>query len=204
MFFKTPFWDLKLFWLINESWRNPFFDFIMPLLSNKLLGFLLLGIIFVLLLGQKNWSKLASLLLLLILLGFCDFSVNFPKEAIGRVRPLNALAQANFWEDGKWQKRPANFRAHKPKGHSYPSAHAANSLLLGCSLAFLFRKQRFFFWLLPLGVGFSRVYLAKHYPLDVLAGYLWGTMFYLLFLILIPFFEAVKWERLLQKKSLSA
>jgi len=70
-------------------------------------------------------------------------------------------------------------------------------------LGVIFKKRflRFLFYLLPLAVGFSRVYLAKHYPLDVLAGYLWGSMFYLLFLVLLPYLEVLKWEKWFQKKS---
>ncbi len=203
MFFKTPWWDLKFFWWVNQGLRNEVLDFLMPLFSSKLLGAFLLGILFGVVIYKKSWSRLVGLGLLVILLGLCDYSINFPKKAIGRVRPLNALAGANFFEDGKWQKRPLNFIPGKKKGHSYPSAHAANSLLLGLALGVIFKKRflRFLFYLLPLAVGFSRVYLAKHYPLDVLAGYLWGSMFYLLFLVLLPYLEVLKWEKWFQKKS---
>jgi len=131
MFFKTPWWDLKFFWWVNQGLRNEVLDFLMPLFSSKLLGAFLVGILFGVVIYKKNWSRLVGLGLLVILLGLCDYSLNFPKKAIGRVRPLNALAGANFFEDGKWQKRPLNFIPDKKKRTLLPFCSCSQFLASG-------------------------------------------------------------------------
>ncbi len=57
----------------------------------------------------------------------------------------------------------------------FPSNHAANSMVI-CSLLF-FTLPRPYAWLaflIPLVIGYSRIYLGVHYPTDVLAGFLVG------------------------------
>ena len=62
----------------------------------------------------------------------------------------------------------------KEEGSSYPSAHAANAMAAFVILAWLLPRSRRLVWTIPLVIGYSRVYLGKHYPTDVLMGWLVG------------------------------
>lgn len=59
-------------------------------------------------------------------------------------------------------------------GGSLPSGHAATSVAGAFILAYLLGRGGLGLALLALAIGFSRVYVGVHYPLDVLAGALVG------------------------------
>ena len=59
-------------------------------------------------------------------------------------------------------------------GGSLPSGHAATSVAGAFILAYLLGRGGLGLALLALAIGFSRVYVGVHYPLDVLAGALLG------------------------------
>jgi undecaprenyl-diphosphatase len=69
--------------------------------------------------------------------------------------------------------------------HSFPSGHAANSAIVYLTLATLLfpvvreRRLRIFLFavaiLLVAAIGASRVYLGVHWPSDVLAGWVFGS-----------------------------
>lgn len=176
MSFATPVWDQTIFEFFHST-RNQAFDFLAPLFSSSvfLWGVVLVGLFF----GLRGWPRRHQVLVvlsLLALLGMADGGTNIVKNQVGRVRPLNALASVYFHEDGKWQQRPADFVQTKEKGSSFPSAHAANSMGVAVLLAFFFPACRKSIWLFPLLVGWSRFYLAKHYPLDVCSGWIFGAV----------------------------
>jgi len=66
----------------------------------------------------------------------------------------------------------------------FVSSHAANSvaLVLFSFRTLIFKKPwNYFLWLMPILVGFSRIYLGVHYPGDILGGLVIGTIWALIF-----------------------
>lgn len=68
---------------------------------------------------------------------------------------------------------------------SFISGHASNSMAV-CFFLYTVLKTRVkyieFMFLWPLVFAYSRIYLGLHYPSDILAGYIWGTLMALLIL----------------------
>ncbi|WP_374651317.1 phosphatase PAP2 family protein [Rhizorhabdus sp.] len=123
-------------------------------------GFITLGpvalaaVLFLALKGRK-----AEALWLLLAVGSGRLLVEAAKEVLSRPRP------------------PLIGRLDEVTSLSFPSSHAAGSMLTMLALALLFGRDRP--WLTPvltafaLAVGWSRLALGVHWPSDVLAG--WGV-----------------------------
>jgi membrane-associated phospholipid phosphatase len=157
--------DLTLFQWLNQSLANGFLDAFMPLLSNKGLLFPAAPILVILLWWRGNRRLRICLVFLVLAVLLGDILVCGPlKHAIARPRP-HLVDPAARLLTGRGQAA------------SMPSSHAANWF---AAMAVLFcfypRSIRL---LLPLAaiVGFSRVYTGSHYPSDVVAGALLGTLY---------------------------
>jgi membrane-associated phospholipid phosphatase len=85
--------------------------------------------------------------------------------------------------------RPSQLVEHMPglelvpgvellQGHSFPSGHATAAFSMGLACAVLVERKgpAVVFSLLAVLVGFSRIHLSQHFPLDVLVGALIGTL----------------------------
>jgi undecaprenyl-diphosphatase len=156
--------DTWLFYWINQDHRNPFFDWLMPLITefDNWKWVLLAAWIILFFLGDRKVKIRLGLLVLLV--GVLDYSNSFFfKHLFARPRPCNFLTGVHiFW--------PC------PRSFSFPSNHAANIFGAAFSLGYLYRP-----WSLPLLfmaalVGYSRVYVGEHYPFDVLAGAVLGAI----------------------------
>lgn len=194
MFFQTPAWDLTLFRLLNDSWTGPVPDFLALLFSAPYVMWGLGALYFARLCrGPRRGLPLLALFFAAAI-GLADLSASLAKQTFGRERPLNALAGARYHEDGAWRTRPADHEAPGLPGSSYPSAHAANSMatalcfivLPPLALGRTAGRARWLALALPLAVGWSRAHLGKHYPSDVLAGWLLGAACFLALRLLYP------------------
>lgn len=176
MIFQTPAIDHSLLILINQKLRLPLLDILMPILSSQSILFGV-GAILLMMTWHFKGRREALLFLILILgLGVTDATTNHIKKSVKRVRPLNAIALTHYQEDGEWRQRPADFVQTKEAGSSYPSAHSANTMCLATLIMLIWPSLKKWPLLLPLFVGYSRVYLGKHYPTDVVAGWLYGIV----------------------------
>jgi undecaprenyl-diphosphatase len=91
---------------------------------------------------------------------------------------LLALAPTNLAVEGlkraTCRTRPDG--DHDCSNASFPSSHAANAFALAWVLAHRYRRWGWIAWLAAAGVGFSRVYLNRHFVSDVIVGALIGAL----------------------------
>lgn len=86
-------------------------------------------------------------------------------------------------------------------GYSFPSGHSMGSLIFyGFIIYLILRSDRsktlkaitiFIAGMLIFFIGFSRIYLGAHFPSDVLAGYLAGTVWIMLCILAL---EWIEWQ----------
>jgi membrane-associated phospholipid phosphatase len=58
----------------------------------------------------------------------------------------------------------------RPHDPSFPSGHSGNAATAAMVLSMALPSERVVWWFLAGGIGYSRIYLGDHFPLDVLAG----------------------------------
>lgn len=175
MFPELPL-DSALQVLLNQQWRNAALDFMLPIFSMRTPLFVILAGLLVWRSALRGKGQAAYFLVLVLAMGLTDLSCNVPKSLIGRVRPLNAVAGTFYQESGQWLRLPEGMTQEKQRGSSFPSAHAANTAALVVVACMFWPRIRRAAWALPLIVGWSRVYVGKHYPLDVAAGWIFGAV----------------------------
>jgi undecaprenyl-diphosphatase len=61
-----------------------------------------------------------------------------------------------------------------PRSFSFPSGHATSTFGAAVAVSRMWPQTRVLWWTLAVLVGYSRIYLGHHYPLDVLGGALLG------------------------------
>ncbi|MBN1304819.1 MAG: phosphatase PAP2 family protein [Anaerolineales bacterium] len=97
------------------------------------------------------------------------------------ITPFTSQGARSFWGSLK-PEIISSFRTLNNPNYGFPSGHVSESTSLWGGMSLLFRK-RFLYWLTPILViliGFSRIYLGRHFLADVLGGLVLGTSIVLL------------------------
>ena len=126
---------------------------------------------------SPDYSKIVTYLVMCSVFAYLtDRSVLIIKKIISRKRPLISVS-------GNKDKNP-------DMKHSFPSAHAANSMVVIVILVFGFEQSTAMF-LFPVFAGMGRLLTLHHYLSDVIGGWAIGAFFGGCFLLLSRFFPAM-------------
>ncbi len=166
--------DYRIVHFINMRLRNPFFDYLNIAMTYLGSDVFALGLILALvLLPQEKFRPFAIQSALTLLVS--TIVVQLLKRLIRRKRPF---------------VHSKNLRSIRigVDPFSFPSGHTTAAFGLATSISLLTHSPliRLVFLVLAFGVGFSRVYLAVHYPSDVIAGALIGSSFALVVYSVLP------------------
>ncbi|MES2863506.1 MAG: phosphatase PAP2 family protein [Bacteroidota bacterium] len=165
--------DKKLFIFLNNLGSKPFDDF--WLLITKQFNWIPFFLLLLVILYKKIGTKplVIALLTIAALLTFTNEITDVVKFAVQRSRPCNDAELEGLMRVVK-----------DSDTFSYFSGHAANSIAAMMFIFLILRKYYKFAYLIflyPLIFAYSRIYLGLHFPLDIISGYIFGSMTGILF-----------------------
>ncbi len=168
--------DTQWFLWINQH-HNTALDWVMWTLSQHwswAVVLVLAATLLTLRLEPRRWW-LVALGVALCFLVADQGSVHLFKETVARLRPCHALEEVRMFRTGCGGQ------------YGFVSSHAANAFAVATFLLLRYRDRRWAAVLLVLwavGTSYSRAYLGKHYPGDLICGALFGMLIgYLIHLI---------------------
>jgi undecaprenyl-diphosphatase len=162
-------WDKSLFIVMNNFYCEPF-DAVMLFITEHFSWIpLYVAILFFLFWKRNLKTGLLAFLALLLIFGLTDqLSVHLFKNTIQRLRPCHE------------EELRGIIRVLESCGgrFGFISNHAANTFGLATFTA-LFFQRKWYAWSILIWaaiVSYSRIYVGKHYPLDLLCGALFGIL----------------------------
>ena len=150
--------DSALFFLINIQGQNSFFDWFMPFMTDLKNFTYVLGGVGLWIVWRERKAGVAFLVFIgLTLLMTDQFSSHLLKYWVGRIRPCRVLQGIHMLTDCN-------------TSYSFPSSHAVNIFAAAYFLSRPLARVSPLFYGIAAIVGYSRVYIGIHYPLDVIGG----------------------------------
>lgn len=164
--------DESVFFLINREGQSVVLDWLMPLWRNKFTWIPLYTGLAAFSFYKFKWKKtLWWILLLALTVGSGDMiSHRLIKQQVQRPRPCRTAAI----------QEEVRLLVPCGGGTSFTSNHATNHFAMATFFAgtvgLFFKRWRWLFFVWAFGVAYAQVYVGLHYPLDVVAGGLLGTL----------------------------
>ncbi len=150
---------------LNNSFWDTFFIFITN--DGTYLIFWLIGIFlffvapFITPKRERPEALIAAIYVLLSVV-FTWLVVATLKELFSIARPFEVLDGVN--------------KLVSASGKSFPSLHSALTMALGVAISFYYKKTGILLITFSFIIGFSRIFVGVHYPLDVLVGFAFGIL----------------------------
>ncbi len=168
--------DLRILYLINQTWSSPWLDPVMTRVSDfgtpaKIL--VAVGIFVALVFGQFRGRLLVAMMAACLLIGDAGVDWAF-KLSVNRPRPSETepgLRVLSVYE--VTTSKPH----HVAKGRSYTSGHACNNVALAMVCCAIFGWRAAWVWLWAVLVSYSRIYVGAHYPSDILGSWLVAILY---------------------------
>ena len=158
----------------HESWDGFWFT-----VTNKWSS-IPLYVLLLFLMAKGLGKKVVGLLVVCLaaMITFTDQVTNLFKDGFERLRPCAQEGVVEFLRLGDCH------------GFGFFSGHSSNSMAAAVFTILMLKSKykKFIFLMIPwsLMVGYSRIYIGKHYPLDVICGLAFGAisgyLFYILFI----------------------
>ncbi len=165
--------DRAVFVFINQTLANPFFDFVMPAVTDwnkSWIGLSLFAGGWLLLMwkgGRKG--RILGLLLIPLIVMSDQLSSSLLKMLVHRPRPCHLV-------NGILPVGSVRLLVPCGGGYSFPSSHAVNNFAFAAFLAFYYRRWQWLLFTYAAVMALSRVIVGVHYPSDILAGSLIGFL----------------------------
>ena len=165
-----------------EAMRNGFYNIIFPIIT-EIGGNL--GYLFIL--AVVYWSVNKSIGQRLAYTYMFSAVISTWLKAVWGIPRPDSPAIENALEQAGISKRLAPL-AHEVSP-AFPSGHAFQAIISWGYMAIKIKKA--WFWVLavimPLEIGFSRLYLGVHYPQDVIAGWIFGIIYLIIWWLAEPY-----------------
>jgi undecaprenyl-diphosphatase len=147
----------SVMWQLSESWHTYTFVSLVAFYVYK----------------KVNLKRAVEFLMgIAIVIACSDLSANAVKYSVKRYRPTH---------NTEIQAQVHTVNDYRGGQYGFFSSHAANSFgittFIFLGLAAFRKKWHPVIFVYPLLIGYSRIYLGVHYPLDILAGAMCGVFF---------------------------
>ena len=160
--------DRSVFLFFNKTLSNPFFDTIFPIITEPRNWLIVALIAMIFFIFKEKKKALGVIALVLIAVALSDLiAYRILKPLLGRLRPCHP----EFYIEG------GRFLIGMKTSFSFPSNHAMNMFTAATVLSYFYRKYFGYFFGFAVLIGFSRIYVGVHYPLDIIGGAVFGIIF---------------------------
>ncbi len=140
-------------------------------------------LILIFLLLKKITLKQFGLLVLVltVFFVFTDQMTNLVKYSVARLRPVNDPLIEPFLRILRKANSPSFFSGH--------ASNSSGSILIIFLIMKRYYKYAWLIFFFPLIFAYTRIYLALHYPLDILCGHIFGLSSGFLFYYIFRYFN---------------
>ncbi|RRA94541.1 phosphatase PAP2 family protein [Paenimyroides viscosum] len=173
--------DQQLLIYLNNLGTN-FLDPIFMYITHQINWWPFFIILIFLLLKKISLKQFGLLVLVLtVFFVFTDQTTNLVKYSVARLRPVNDPLIEPFLRILRKANSPSFFSGH--------ASNSSGSILIIFLIMKRYYKYAWLIFFFPLIFAYTRIYLALHYPLDILCGYIFGIASGFLFYYIFKYFN---------------